>query len=687
MILMMLLNKRRLGLFVLLVLALFSAGGERVRTQGPAFRGAYVEDELLVKLKPAASVAKLLDRNGLERLREFPGSGWQLFRLPQGLNVDAAVEHFQKLPEVAAAQPNFVYHAQANADDPRFGDLYGLNKIQAPLAWDTTTGGPNVVVAVIDLGIDYNHEDLSANMWRNPGESGTDQLGRDKATNGVDDDGNGYSDDVFGIDTINRDSDPLDDSGHGTHVAGTIGAVGNNSKGVVGVNWTVRLMALKTHDAAGNGTSASVVEAFRYAALMRDRGINIRVTNSSWGGSPEAPSFDQALKDAIDGAGEAGILNVCAAGNGNNNNDTVPFYPATYDSPSIISVAASDQNDNKVSFSSYGATTVDLAAPGLGILSTLPGTYGSLSGTSMSTPHVSGAAALLCAYNPHLSLGQLKAAILNTVDSVPQWSGLSVTGGRLNLSRALQSIPTSNQIDSAEFFVRQQYLDFLGREPDPGGQSFWTNEINRCGNDQSCVRSRRIGVSAAFFIEMEFQQTGSFVIRLYRASFGRRPSFTEFITDRSMVTGAPNPEQLQQVLADQWVARASFQQVYPLTMTAEQFVNRLFDTAQLIPFTVERQQQIDSMINQGKTRAEVLRSVIEIQAFKNREFNPAFVLMQYFGYLRRDPEEGGYLFWLEVLDNREPNNYRSMVCAFLTSAEYQLRFAPVVSRTNAECGE
>ena len=685
---MVLLNKRLLSLFVVLVLALLSAGGENARTQEPTLRGDYIEGELLVKLTPTASVAKLLDRQiGVERLREFAGSGWELFRLPKGLSVSAAVERFRTLPEVAAVQPNFVYRTQANTNDPRFSDLYGLNKIQAPLAWDTTTGGASVVVAVIDLGIDYNHEDLNANMWRNPGETGSDQLGRDKSTNGLDDDSNGYSDDVFGIDTINRDSDPMDDSGHGTHVAGTIGAVGNNSKGVVGVNWTVRLMALKTHDAAGNGTSASVVEAFHYAASMRERGINVRVTNSSWGGAPEAPSFDQALKDAIDAAGDAGILNVCAAGNANNNNDTGPFYPATYDSPSIISVAASDQSDNKVGFSSYGVTTVDLAAPGVGILSTLPGAYGSLSGTSMSTPHVAGAAALLCAYNPNLSLFQLKAAILNSVDPVPQWSGLTVTGGRLNVSRALQSIPTANQIDSADFFVRQQYLDFLGREPDPGGQSFWTNEITRCGTDQACVRSRRIGVSAAFFIEMEFQQTGSFVIRLYRASLGRRPSFAEFSADRVMLSGVPDPEQLQQALADQWVARDSFKQVYPLAMSADEFVNKLFDTAQLTPFADERQQQIDAMINHGKSRAEVLRAVIEIQAFKNREFNPAFVLMQYFGYLRRDPEEGGYLFWLEVLDNREPNNYRSMVCAFLTSAEYQLRFAPVVSRTNAECGE
>ncbi len=682
--------RRRLVLLVLLVLlGLTLLGGfDRTRTKGSAARGDYVAGELLVKVRDEATLSKLLNREtGVEKIREVAGSGWTLLRLPQGLAAATAIERFRSLVGVEAVQPNFIYRTQASVNDPRFSDLYGLGKIQAPQAWDRTTGIRDVVVAVIDLGIDYNHEDLSANMWRNPGETGTDASGRDKASNGVDDDENGYKDDVFGIDAINRDSDPMDDSGHGTHVAGTIGAVGNNAKGVVGVNWTVSLMALKTHDASGNGTSASVVEAFRYAALMRRRGVNVRVTNSSWGGAPEAPAYDQALKDAIDEAGAAGILNVCAAGNGNNNNDLGPFYPATYDSPSIVSVAASDQNDNRAGFSSYGATTVDLAAPGVSILSTLPATYGRLSGTSMATPHVAGAAALLCAYNPYLSLSELKTTILSSVDVLPNWSNLTLSGGRLNLARALQSIPVTNQIDTAEFFVRQHYLDFLNREPDPGGLGFWSNEINLCNSEPGCIRSRRIDVSAAFFIESEFQQTGSFVIRVYRASHGRRPNFVEFSGDRGMVVAGPNIEQSQRAFATQWVTREAFTLVYPLSLTPEEFVHKLFDTAQLFPFTAERQQQIDSMRNEGKGRAEVVRSVIELQEFKAREYNPSFVLMQYFGYLRREPDEAGLLFWLDVLNNREPNNFRSMVCAFITSPEYQLRFAPVVSRTNAECGQ
>lgn len=669
------------ALFTLLALQSISA-----TSHAQVIKREYLENELLVKVEPSSGlIGNRLEQFGAGKIQEFAATGWVRLRLPPGMTVDQGVSFYSRLTGVARVQPNFVYRVQATVNDPRFAELYGLNKIGAPAAWDTSTGSSSVVVAVIDLGVNYNHEDLSANMWRNPGETGTDAQGRNKATNDLDDDGNGYIDDVYGIDTINHDSDPADDGGHGTHVAGTIGAVGNNNKGVVGVNWAVNIMAIKSHDSAGNGTSASVIEAFQYAAMMRRRGINVRVTNNSWGGAPEAPLYDQALKDAIDDAGSAGILNVCAAGNANTNNDGNLFYPASYDSPSIISVAASDQNDNRAGFSSYGATTVDLAAPGVGILSTYGSSYVALSGTSMATPHVSGAAALLCAFNSYLSTAQLKATLLNSVDRLPQWSGLTVTGGRLNLLRALQSIPTTNEIDSTSFFVRQHYLDFLAREPDPEGLAYWTNEITSCGADAECVRSRRIGVSGAFFVEPEFQETGSFVYRLYRASFGRLPSFAEFGADRPQVVGGVNLDQDKLIFANNWVTRDNFKQVYPSTMTAEQFVNKLFDTAQLLPFAAERQTEIDALLSGSKSRADVLRTVIEISEFKTREYDPSFVLMEYFGYLRRDPDQNGYDFWLDVLKNREPGNYRGMICAFITSAEYQLRFAPVVTHTNREC--
>ena len=297
------------------MLLLYSSGQTQQQSAGPipALNGEYVDGELLVKFRGDASKARTaIEQIGCEKLRAFSSIGWQHVRLPAGMSVAEGLARYRHMPSVELVQPNFIYRTLTISNDPRFSDLYGLSKIQATTAWDTTTGSTNIVVAVIDLGVDYSHEDLKDNMWRNPGETGLEANGHDKAANGIDDDGNGYIDDVYGIDTINHDSDPMDDGGHGTHTSGTIGAVGNNGKGVVGVNWTVRIMGIKSHDSSGNGTSASVVEAFHYAAMMRRRGINVRVTNNSWGGAPEAPSYDQALKDAIDDAGNAGILNVPA---------------------------------------------------------------------------------------------------------------------------------------------------------------------------------------------------------------------------------------------------------------------------------------------------------------------------------------------------------------------------------------
>jgi len=247
------------------------------------------------------------------------------------------------------------------------------------------------------------------------------------------------------------------------------------------------------------------------------------------------------------------------------------------------------------------------------------------------------------------------------------------------------SAATTNPLDISQYFVNQHYLDFLNRNPDTGGLAYWTDQITSCGTDVICIVNRRVAVSASFFIEMEFQDGGSFVYRIYKAALGRQPTYSEFTVDRSKVVVGPNLENSKVALVSDFVERAEFKQSYPDSFTNVQFVNKLFDTALLIPFTAERQQQIDAM-NAGKTRAQVLRDVVEIPAFKTQEFNPSFVLMQYFGYLRRDPDAGGYAFWLDVLNNREPNNYRGMVCAFITSREYQERFSPVVTRSDVECG-
>ena len=270
----------------------------------------------------------------------------------------------------------------------------------------------------------------------------------------------------------------------------------------------------------------------------------------------------------------------------------------------------------------------------------------------------------------------------------PASRSLSLVGNRADavFTANADSSQSANAIDMTEYFVRQQFLDFLGREPDQEGLGYWSGQLGACGSDLACINARRIGVSAAFFIEQEFQETGSFVYRMYKASLGRQPSYAEFSADRSKVVGGATLREKQQAFADEWVARGVFKQQYPETMTASEFVNKLFDTVGLQAFD-QRQQQIDAMTNNGKTRAAVLRDSIEIKEFKTREYNRSFVLMQYFGYLRRDPDQGGYDFWVNVLSNGDVGNYRGMVCSFVTSTEYQRRFSSVVSHTNDECGQ
>ncbi|MEO8435803.1 MAG: FG-GAP-like repeat-containing protein [Pyrinomonadaceae bacterium] len=269
----------------------------------------------------------------------------------------------------------------------------------------------------------------------------------------------------------------------------------------------------------------------------------------------------------------------------------------------------------------------------------------------------------------------------------PASRSFSLLGNKTDavFTAAPDAVMRSNAIDTNEYFVRQQYLDFLGREPDQGGFEYWSNEIGKCGPDADCISRRRIDVAAAFFVEEEFQKTGSFIYRLYKASFGNAPRFNQFMPDRSKVVGGANLQAVRNAFVNEFVARAAFKQAYPDSMKAEQFVNKLFETAGLIPHTGEWESYV-LRLNNGDTRARILADVIETSEFKQREYNPSFVLMEYFGYLRRDADLGGYNFWLNVLDNREPGNYRGMVCSFITSMEYQKRFSSVVTRSNAECG-
>jgi hypothetical protein len=253
------------------------------------------------------------------------------------------------------------------------------------------------------------------------------------------------------------------------------------------------------------------------------------------------------------------------------------------------------------------------------------------------------------------------------------------------------SIPTGNPLDSDMFFVRQQYIDFLGREPDASGLAYWANEIDNCGIDANCLNNRRVGVAAAFFIEQEFQQTGSFIYRLYNASLARQLSYQEFAADHNQVAGGGTLMSSRETFLEQFVERPEFIQKYGATSSGEAYVDALLQSvkeASGVDLSSERANLIDKyniIKDQKEKRPEVLKDVVEAASFKQAVYNPSFVLMEYFGYLKRDPEKPGYDFWLNVLNNKEPQNYRGMVCSFITSSEYQLRFSPVVTHNNKEC--
>ncbi len=350
------------------------------------------------------------------------GFGIYSVTLTTGTDLGAAVAFYGSLSGVASAAPDEIVRLQKTPNDPSYSSLYGLTKIGAPAAWDTTTGG-NFVVAVIDTGVDYNHPDLLANMWRNPGET----------ADGLDNDGNGLIDDIFGADFANGDGNPMDDNNHGTHVAGTIGAVGNNSVGVVGVNWSVKIMALKFLGADGSGAISNAVASLDYAV---NKGA--KVSNNSWGGG----GYSTTMAAAIGRAQTAGHIFVAAAGNSAQNIDTTASYPASYIQSynNVVTVAATGSNDALASFSNFGASSVTLAAPGVSILSTTRNdTYSSFSGTSMATPHVAGAIALYWNANPTLSYTQVIDKLKSSVDTVAGLSGMVSTGGRLNVAKMFAS--------------------------------------------------------------------------------------------------------------------------------------------------------------------------------------------------------------------------------------------------------
>ena len=381
-----------------------------------------------------AAARRAADVESPERL---PGPGLEVVQPEPGVTVKESVAALERSPDVVYAEPDAARRGFATPDDRFFGLQWALRNtgqsvggtagtagadIGAEAAWDMTTGAPGVVVAVVDSGVDVAHPDLAPNLWADPGETGA---GRE--ANGLDDDGDGLIDDRMGWDWVQGDNQPLDGNGHGTHVSGTIAARGDDATGVAGVAWSASIMPLRVLGDDGSGRVSDVVKAYGYAARH-----GARVLNASLGGG----SFSRTERDAI--AAAPNVLFVVAAGNDGADNDATGSYPCNYGLDNVVCVAASDQSDGLASFSNYGATTVDIAAPGVNIASSWPGAaWRLLDGTSMATPHVAGAAALVLAARPELDVAGLRDALLSSTDLRPALAGRVVTGGRLNVARAL----------------------------------------------------------------------------------------------------------------------------------------------------------------------------------------------------------------------------------------------------------
>ncbi|MEX0792251.1 MAG: S8 family peptidase [Pirellulaceae bacterium] len=339
-------------------------------------------------------------------------------------DADAATvsDWFSSLDVIAQFEQDLVSTQEVVPSDPSYASQPNLPQIEAPAAWDYTTGSSEVIVAVIDTGVDYTHPDLASNMWVNPYSSGV----------------NGFVGDVHGYNFVSNTGDPMDDNHHGTHVAGTIAAAGNNGQGISGVAWNTSIMALKTLSASGSGYTSDAVRAVNYVTMMRTQfDVNVRVINASWGGT----GYSAALDSAIQASADAGILFVSAAGNSGGNNDWQPHYPSNYDSPNMISVAATNSNGDLASFSNYGQSTVHIAAPGVGIRSTvIGGGYAQMSGTSMAAPHVTGVAALAFALKPDATMEEVRAAILEGGNAATSLQYLVSSGSQLSALGTLEHL-------------------------------------------------------------------------------------------------------------------------------------------------------------------------------------------------------------------------------------------------------
>lgn len=414
-------------------------------------RVAMVGDQVLVKVKGPdfeKNFANLSRRLNVDGKRALHTPGVYLVGT-RGIDLDAVPDLAGQLRAqrdlVAVAEPDFLMMTTGVPKDPDLEKQWGLNNVgqaggisgadvRALEAWDIETGAAGVVVAVVDTGVDYSHADLAENIWTNPGEV---------PGNGVDDDHNGFVDDIHGWDFTKDTNDPYDENNHGTHVAGVIGARGNNGKGLAGVSWEVSLMPVKFLDKDGVGLTSDAVDAVNYATA---NGADI--TCASWSGQ----GFSTSLQNAFGAASTAGIVTIASAGNEGGDTDLQPSYPAGFDLAGIVSVGASDGADKLAGFSNYGATSVDLVAPGVGIYSTIPNEeYGTFSGTSTAAPLVAGAVALLKASEPELTGGEIKSRLLTTSQAIPGLQDKTASGGRLDVAAALSAAPTRVPVIAGPF--------------------------------------------------------------------------------------------------------------------------------------------------------------------------------------------------------------------------------------------
>jgi serine protease len=439
-----------------------TAAGDGKRKTSEFINGReVVAGEVIVKFHERVlpgSIDKAKKNSEVDSDKHVGGKGARLLH-SRSKNTATLIAELSTNPDVIYVEPNYIIRTVATTNDPNFKEQWGLQNtgftngvgagtanadIGAVSAWDISKGSKANVVAVVDTGIQATHPDLAANMWTATAAFTVNiggQFIRCEAG-------------THGFDAIAKTCTPTDDYGHGTHVAGIIGAAGNNGTGGVGLNWTASIMDIKFIDSTGSGTISDALDAIEFAIQVRQAlgsAANVRVLNNSWGWNGDA---SLALQDQIIRAAESDMLFVAGAGNGgadyaSDNNDISPFYPASYDLPSVVSVAATDNNDALGHFSNFGANSVDLGAPGVLIYSTVKeGSYDYWSGTSMATPHVAGAAALVLS-RCTLDTANLKASLLNNVDPVPSLAGITITGGRLNVNKAMRSCADLTQADNS----------------------------------------------------------------------------------------------------------------------------------------------------------------------------------------------------------------------------------------------